>query len=72
MINWRLRGQIIRTIVCFVLYDSCTYGYINMCDQFLNLHVGYVLFLCIWCCIIFFVLAFVILFLCSLLLSCLI
>ena len=55
MINWRLRGQIIRTIVCFVLYDSCTYGYINMCDQFLNLHVGYVLFLCIWCCIIFFV-----------------
>jgi len=38
MIVWRLRGKIIRTTACCVLYDSCAHSYAHKCEQFLNFY----------------------------------
>jgi len=37
MIVWRLRGKIVRTAMCCVVYDSCAQRYTHICDQFSNL-----------------------------------
>jgi len=69
MIVWRLGGKIIRTVLCYVVYNSCTQWYAHTYIQFLNLHV--VLYVCQFVmfsnlCVI--MLPWIILFLCCLLL----
>ena len=41
MIVWRIRGKIIRTVLCCVVYDSCAqwYAYTTY-EQFLKMSVG--------------------------------
>jgi len=39
MILWRSGGQIIRTVLCCVVYDSCVQWHTHTCEQFLN-YVG--------------------------------
>ena len=41
MIVWRLGGKIIRTVLCCIVYDSCTQWYAHTCAQFLNLPVDF-------------------------------
>ena len=36
MLVWRLRGKIIRTAPCCVVYDSCAQWYAHRCEQFLT------------------------------------
>ena len=36
MLVWRLRGKIIRTAPCCVVYDSCVQHYAPKCQQLLN------------------------------------
>jgi len=40
MIDYRLGGKIIRTVVCCVVYDRCAQRYARTCEQFLNSRVG--------------------------------
>ena len=38
MIVFRIRGKIVRTVLCCVVYDSCTQRYTH--EQFLKVNVG--------------------------------
>jgi len=40
MIVWRIRRNIIRTVLCRVVYDSCTQWYAQAYEQFLKMSVG--------------------------------
>jgi len=41
MIVWRIRGKIMRTVLCCALYDSCEQWYAHTYDQFLKMSVGF-------------------------------
>jgi len=41
MIVWRIRGKIIRTVLCCVVYDSYAQLYANTYEQFLKMSVGF-------------------------------
>jgi len=47
MIVWRIRGKIIRTVLCCIVYNSCTQWYAH--EQFLQLTAGVVLHLAPHC-----------------------
>ena len=40
IIVWRLQGKIIRTVLCCVVYGSCTQWYTHTHEQFLKMSVG--------------------------------
>ena len=40
MIIWRIRGKIARTVLCCVVYDSCTQSYAHTYEQFLKMSIG--------------------------------
>jgi len=40
MTVWRMRGKIIRTVLCCVVYDSCAEWYAHTYEQFLQVIVG--------------------------------
>jgi len=40
MIVWRIRGKIIRTDLCCVVYDSCAQYTRIVCEQFLKMSFG--------------------------------
>jgi len=42
MIVWRIRGKIVRTVLCCIVYDSyCTQWYAHTYEQFLKLSVDF-------------------------------
>jgi len=48
IIVWRISGIIIRTVLCCVVYDSCTQWYcMHTCEQFLKMSVDLV-FMCLF------------------------
>jgi len=40
MIVQKIKGKIVRTILCFIVYDSCAQWYTHTYEQFLGLTVG--------------------------------
>ena len=44
MIVWRIRGKIIRTVLCCVVYDSCVQLYAHTYEQFMKMRAGLGLF----------------------------